>query len=259
MQPRLERYLWALVGETKEVLVEDFVGVYAAGSLALGAFQASRSDIDIAVVSRSELSDRSKDELVARLRHEVLACQARGLELVAYRYEVAMAGSAEPGFELELNTGPAMQFRVTWRPEDRPAEDGLFWYGLDRSLLHRTGRRLAGPPASDVFADLGPTDVSDLLVASLRWWIARPAPSDSTLVPGAEDAVLGACRALVKHRWDRWVSKVDAGLLLLEDGYQPSDVIRDAVAARSGGAPLSGERARRFQVQVLEEVSFADR
>jgi hypothetical protein len=156
---------------------------------------------------------------------------------------------------VELNTGPDMEFRVTWRPEDRPTDDGLFWYGLDRSLLHHQGLRLAGPSASHVFSDLAPTDVADLLVASLRWWIARPTPSDGTLMPGAEDAVLGACRALVKHRWERWLSKVDAGLQLLEDGYEPSDIIRDAVAARSGGPRLSGERARRFQVQVLEEIS----
>jgi hypothetical protein len=206
--------------------------------------------------------------MVERLRHEALACPARGLELVAYRQEVTMSGTTEPGFELELNTGPGMEFRVTWRPEDRPAEDGSFWYGLDRSLLHRRGLCLVGPPASHVFADLAPADVSDLLVASLRWWIARTTPSDTTrlpdaedatLVPGAEDAVLGACRALVKHRWDRWLSKVDAGLLLLEDGYEPGDIISDALAARSGGPSISGERARQFQLHVLEQVSGSDR
>jgi hypothetical protein len=168
---------------------------------------------------------------------------------------VTKSGTAEPGFELELNTGPGMDFRVTWRPEDRPAEDGLFWYGLDRSLLHSSGLRLVGPPAGELFAELPPADVSRLLVDSLRWWLARPQPAGATTAPGAEDAVLGACRALVKHRWDRWMSKVDAARYLLEDGYQPGDLIEDAVAARSGGPPLDGERARRFQRQVLAQLS----
>ena len=259
MQPRLEQYLRALVEEATAVLGDDLVGVYAAGSIALGAFQAGRSDIDVAVVCRSELPLSSKREVVERLRHEALACPARGLELVVYRQEVTRSGRAEPGFELELNTGPGMEFRVTWRAEDRPAEDGLFWYGLDRSLLHQSGLPLVGPPASEVFSDLAHEDVSDLLVDSLRWWLARPQPSDTTLQPGAEDAVLGACRALVQHRSRRWLSKVDAGLLLLEDGHDGGDVISDALAARSGGPPLSGERARRFQLQVLAQVSGSTR
>ena len=32
-------------------------------------------------------------------------------------------------------------------------EDGLFWYGLDRSILHQSGLSLLGPPASEMFAD----------------------------------------------------------------------------------------------------------
>ncbi len=259
MEPEVERYLQDLVEETEAVLGKDLVGVYAAGSVALGAFQPDRSDVDVAVVCRSALPHPLKGQLVEHLRHEALACPARGLELVVYRHDVAMSGTAEPGFELELNTGPAMDFRVTWRPEDRPAEDGSFWYGLDRSLLHHSGLRLAGPPASHVFSDLAPTDVSDLLVASLHWWIAQSLPSDTGPTPGAEDAVLGACRALVRFRSDRWLSKVDAGRQLVEEGYRPADIIEEAIAARSGGPPLSGERALLFQQQVLEEISGSHR
>jgi predicted nucleotidyltransferase len=207
VEPRVERYLRALVDEARTVLGEELAGVYAAGSVALDAFQPGRSDIDIALVCRSELPALSKDQLVQRLRHEVLECPARGLELVVYRREVAMSGTAEPGFELELNTGACMDFRVTLQPEDRPVEDGLFWYGVDRSILHQSGLPLLGPPASETFADLAPGDLRDLLVTSLRWWIALPTLSDDHPAPGAEDAVLGACRAPVRHRSQRWLPK----------------------------------------------------
>jgi len=253
--PQVEHYLRALVDETKAVLEGELVGVYGAGSVALGAFEAGRSDIDVAVVCRSELPDPQKSRLVDRLRHEVLHCPARGLELVVYRSDVAASGTAEPGFEVELNTGAGMDFRATSRPEDRPIEDGLFWYGLDRSLLHQSGLRLEGPAASHVFGDLDPSDLDALLMDSLRWWIARSARSDDVLLPGGEDAVLGACRALVRHRSARWVSKVDAGLRLLADGYEPGDLIDGAIAARSGGPPLDAERVRQFQHQVLEQIS----
>jgi predicted nucleotidyltransferase len=251
VQPPVERYLKALVEETEAVLDEELVGVYGAGSVALGAFQPGRSDIDVAVVCRSALPLVLKRHLVDRLRHEALRCPARGLELVVYRREVAMSGTAEPGFEFELNTGEGMDFRVTWRAEDRPVEDGLFWYGLDRSLLHQSGLALVGPPASKIFADLSDPALTDLLIASLRWWISNPMPSDPRGAPGAEDAVLGACRALVRHETGRWLSKVDAGLQLLDDGHEQADVIKEAVAARSGGQPPTTERAKLFQSQVL--------
>jgi predicted nucleotidyltransferase len=258
VQLRVERYLRALVDAARAVLGEELIGVYVGGSVALDAFQPGRSDIDIAMVCRSELSAPGKDQLMQRLRHEVLECPARGLELVVYRREVAVSGTAEPGFEVELNTGVDM-FRVTWRPEDRPVADGLFWYGLDRSLLHESGLTLTGPPAWDMFADLAPADLHDLLVTSLRWWIARPTPPDDHPAPGTEDAVLGACRALVRHQLQRWLSKVDAGLVMLERGYEPAEIIEESVAARSGGCPPDGGRARAFQQQILEEISGSHR
>lgn len=247
MEPNLERYLGALVERVRAELGPALVGAYATGSVAMDAFMAGRSDIDVAVVCRTAIASTSKSRLVQRLRHEAFECPARGLELVVYRLDVARSGTIEPGFELELNTGAGMESRVTLRPEDRPAEDGRFWYGLDRSILHERGLALVGPPPAEVFADLAPADLRDLLVASLRWWLARPTPSD--------DAVLGACRALVRHRSGRWLPKVEAGRRLLVDGYEPAGVIGASIAARSGGPPPDGVAARALQQRVLEEIS----
>ncbi|MDO1486541.1 nucleotidyltransferase domain-containing protein [Rhodococcus rhodochrous] len=253
----VERYLEALVKAARDVLGTEFVGAYAAGSLALNAFHAGRSDIDIALLCRDPLSEPVKRELIARLRHDALPCPARGLELVAYTVATARSGTGEPGFEVELNDGPAMAFRQTLRPADRPAIDGTFWYGLDRSILHQSGRVLAGPPASEAFAELAPEKLRGLLVDSLRWWMALLGPADDRPSPGADDAVLGACRALVRHRYGRWLSKVDAGRWLLEAGYQPAETIEQSIAARSGESPPSGRQARTFQEGVLRELLAA--
>jgi hypothetical protein len=248
-------YLDALVDAAREILGRDLVGVYAAGSLALDAFQPGRSDIDIALVCRTDLSAGAKEALVARLRHDALPCPARGLELVVYTLAAARSGAPEAGFELELNDGPAMAFRSTLRPEDRPVADGLFWYGLDRSILATRGRALLGPPAAEVFTDLGPVELTNLLIDSLRWWMALPTPPGDEPAVGADDAVLGACRALVRHRFGVWLSKVDAGRRLLTDRDRDADVIEQSIAARDGGPAPTGRRARAFQEQVLDEIS----
>src|SRR5215212_909281 len=233
------------------------MGAYAAGSLALDAYQPGRSDIDVALVCTRALRLTAKWELVARLRHEALPCPARGLELVVYRQEVTRSGTAEPGFEMELNTGPRMDFRATYDPRDRPAADGRFWYGLDRSLLHQSGLALLGPPAADAFADLSEVDLRRLLVDALTWWLARPTPVGDGPAPGSEDAVLGACRSLLRHREGIWLAKTVAGRRLVTAGDPAADLITRAVAARYGGPSPSGPEARAFQRRVRAEIAGA--
>jgi predicted nucleotidyltransferase len=202
----VRRYLAHLVAIARDVLGGNLVGAYAAGSIALDAYEPRRSDVDLALVCEDPLPLTDKESLVARLRHEILPCPARGLELVVYRRVVAESGTPEPGFELELNTGATMPFRATYDVADRPSEDGRFWYGLDRSILHQSGLQLLGPPADEVFADLSDEDLRTLLTDSLTWWLGRPSP----------DAVLGACRALFKVREGVWLSKAAAGRRLQE-------------------------------------------
>jgi hypothetical protein len=54
-------------------------------------------------------------------RHESLPCPARGLELVVYRREAVQSTSAEPNFELNLNTGRSMTFRLDLEPDPKRA------------------------------------------------------------------------------------------------------------------------------------------
>ena len=79
------------------MLGTEFVGAYAAGSLALNAFQPGRSYIDIAPLCRDPLSEAVKRELIAPLRHNALPCPARGLELVVCTVVTAQSGTGESG------------------------------------------------------------------------------------------------------------------------------------------------------------------
>ena len=172
---------------------------------------------------------------------------ARGLELVVYTRAAAGSGTPDPAFEVELNTGPGMDFRATYRPADRPAVDGLFWYALDRSILAGTDGSLVGPPASAVFTDVSAADLRDLLVDALTWWLRLPGDP--------VDAVLGACRSLVRVRDGRWLPKVAAAQRLVETGYQPADVLTAAIAARlESGSPPAGSAARAVQRAVRTEI-----
>lgn len=265
-------YLTALTDRTAEILGPDLVGVYAAGSIALDAYRHGRSDIDVAIVCAQPLELPAKQAIVAGLRQESLPCPARGLELVVYRSEVAAAGTAEPGFEVELNTGPRMTFRATWAGSDRAEDDGTFWYAIDRSILAERGRSLLGPPAAEVFTSVPEQALVELLIASLRWHLAQEvtAPADESAT-WTSDAVLNACRAWRRVQTGHWSDKVTAGRAVAQaasaasvsffgaDFADPVDpeVVEQALAARGGVAgPLVGQ-AQQFQRLVLAELQQA--
>lgn len=282
LDPDVLGYLEALTERTQLLLLSDLVGVYAAGSLALDAYDHGRSDIDIAIVCEAELRQATKEAIVAALRHESLPCPARGLELVVYRRAVAGAAGREPGFEVELNTGPRMEFRATYSGADRRERDGTFWYAIDRSIVAERGLALLGPPAPAIFASVSEQALVELLMTSLRWHlgievganmaaVADAAHDDIAEGDGAadddsswtDDAVLNACRAWRRVRNGYWSSKVDAGRQVLADrhaqlsGPEAGDevldhaVVQQALAARSGGPAPSAALARQFQREIL--------
>jgi hypothetical protein len=266
--PEARDYLAALTDRARVVLGDDLVGVYAAGSIALDAYQDGRSDIDIAIVVVAALELPTKRSIIDALRTESLPCPARGLELVVYRSDVASAGGPDPGFEVELNSGPQMPFRATFAGTDRLIEDGMFWYAIDRSILAERGLALTGPPASAVFRSVSEEDLVTLLGASLRWHLAVGAggSGDSETAIGelsdepaawTDDAVLNACRALRRVQSGHWYSKVDAGrqvLLAPATAAKVTAVVRQALDARAGGSSPSVRQAREFQRFVLAEI-----
>jgi hypothetical protein len=236
--PKTRAYLDELVGRLRTVPGTDLVGVYLGGSLALGGFDERRSDIDVAAVGHGALSDATKDAIVGSLRHESLACPARGLELVAYTAAAVRTPSAEPAYELNLNTGRAMPFHVSYAPGDDGGE-GEHWYAIDRAILRERGRVLLGPPAAEVFAAMPRAVMLRLLAESIRW-------HEEAGIARGDDAVLNACRALRYAEEGHWWSKQAAGEWAVErlgDGA----LVSDALAVRHGtGDGLDAVRVRRF-------------
>src|SRR3954465_456782 len=141
------------------------VGVCAGGSYALGAYEHGRSDVDVTAVARGPLPPAVKRGIVERVRHEALPCPARGLELVVYPLETARGGGGEPGFELNLNTGARMPFRV----DEAPGDIEGFWFAIDRAILREHGIPLLGPPPAEVFAPIPRATPLRLLGESVRW------------------------------------------------------------------------------------------
>jgi Domain of unknown function (DUF4111)/Nucleotidyltransferase domain len=221
----------------------DVVGVYAGGSYALGGYQPGSSDLDVAVVTRGAITAAEKGELVARLRHEVLPCPARGLELVVYSVADAASTGVAPAFQLNLNTGTTMAFRVDFVPD--PAEG--HWFAIDRAILHDHAVVLTGPPPQAVFGSIPRRLLLTVIADALTWHIDGET--------SASDAVLNACRALRFAFSGGWSSKASAGWWAL-DYVAEREVVRGALAARTGSRPPAEREARAFVENVLEEIEL---
>jgi predicted nucleotidyltransferase len=236
-------YLDDLARRSERLLGGRLVGMYLGGSLALGDYQPGRSDIDVAVVVDGELALETKEALVSAIRHEVLPCPARGLELVVYTRAAAASEVVDPHFELNLNTGAAMLFRKDLEPV--PTE--THWFALDRTILRAHGVALLGPPAVDVFGRIPREQLLAVAAQSLRWHERGGARTD--------DAVLNACRALRFAREDEWSSKPAAGRWAL-GRVVDSRTVSQALAARSGHEPPDPDSAAAFVAAVRAELEM---
>lgn len=225
-------YLREVVARLRTALGNELLGVYAGGSFALGGFDRSLSDLDVAAVVAGHPGRTTKQAIVEFLRHESLPCPARGLEFVLYAEPVLRTGTTDPGFELNLNSGARMSFRADYEPG---AE--RHWFAIDRSVLATHGLPLFGPPADRLFAPIPRGSLLDVVAEAVQW-------HRETHVVGS-DAVLNACRALRFAAEGVWTSKLDAGGWALERHESPR-LVAQALAARQSGESLPAYDVRRF-------------
>jgi hypothetical protein len=241
--PRIAAYHDELAARLHAVLADGLVGVYAGGSWALGDYEPGRSDLDVAAVSRGPLRRPAKEAIVAAIRHEALPCPARGLELVVYSDAAARACGVDADFELNLNTGAGMHFRADLEPGDE-----THWFAIDRAILAEHGLALVGPAAADVFAPVPRCPLLEVLLGGIRWWHAAE--------PASFDAVLNGCRSLRFAATGGWASKRAAAEWALDEGFD-SELVRDALAARTTRRALDPRRVRRFLAAVEERLRAA--
>ena len=199
------------------------VGAYAGGSWALGGYTPGRSDLDVALVVDGRLNGEDVDALAGRLSHGAVPCPARRLELVVYERGQASSPDRDAGFELNLNTGSGERDLVQRTPK---IGDG-HWFAIDRDIYSRAGLTLSGASATMVFAGPPDPELAALLADSVAWHRFGDVPRD--------EAILNACRGLLRMHEGIWYGKEEAGELAAEAGLAPRTLSADAVEARDGG------------------------
>jgi hypothetical protein len=244
-------YLRAVTTQVRDILGNRVVGVYTTGSLALGDYRPGRSDIDLMAVVADPADLDLRRQMAHQLDHRALACPAAGLEFVLYPLTTVSRPSAEAGYLLNFNTGPALPPVTSFEPGDGPA----FWYAIDRSITRQSGGSLYGPPAAQLFAALPFPDLMRVVIASVE------AHSDLAKGHLLDNAVLNGCRALSFARDRRWYPKADAAERTLPLASDFAPLITAAIASFGSGrqtaARLDPQSVRAFLSDVLRRLRSA--
>lgn len=235
---RMKRYDWAncskviqsevttLQAECVHMLGENLTGIYLHGSLALGGFQPARSDIDMIVTTREQMSVEQKRELIQLLfRVSKFPCPIdvwflTEHDLIPLQQPVPFAlhysEAQREDYEQELRNDSWQHWNERSQTEPQLA--------IYLTVLHHKGICLVGRPIAEMFPVVSEQMFRDELIASFE-------SSRADRLRDLIGFVLNACRTaayladkvlLAKDEGGEW------GLTNLPEAFHP--LIRQALA-----------------------------
>lgn len=229
----LRSYLDALTSQACAELGPSLVAVTLVGSAGAGWYEPGVSDVDVAVVVKRAMGERSARSLAEKLSHSQLPCPARKLELVVYRRDLLAEPSWPLPFELNFNTGEGTADHVGLDP----GAEAAHWFLLDLAIARERSTPLAGPPLHALLGEIPRPAVLEALGSALEWF--------DTEEPDHAASILAACRAWHYAEVGDWASKRDAAEWAAQRLSDPGPVHR-ALTLRGGGTaefPTGAEAA----------------
>jgi streptomycin 3"-adenylyltransferase len=230
---------------TGDILGGDVVGVYLHGSLALGCFNAARSDIDVLAVTRRKLTDDDKLAFVDLFLHASL--DPYGIEADVVTTEQLRTWRHPTPFELHYWESRREEF--AFDPLGTLASIGIENADLAAhvTVTRAAGIPLVGPPPEAVFPRVPDADLRDSLLRDLQW---------SRDVRSALYGVLSPCRIWATLETGGIHSKATGAAWALERlPHELKPLVERALASYTGtGEPIDAdEQERRRLLDYVDE------
>ncbi len=200
-----ELQLERLVRGLRATLGGNLAGAYLHGSLAMGAFDPERSDIDVLVVVHRGLAPAMRHALGELL----LTVSAAPYPIELSVLSVADASRMQHPVPFELHYSEAHRARWQQAGSERAARNDSGDPDLVAHVFatRRRGRTLAGPPPAS-WLPMPPRDaIADALLRDLHW--AREALARADGAAMARYLALNAARAIAWARDDVMLSKAE--------------------------------------------------
>jgi len=196
----IKRYLSDVHRVLHNALLDNFIGLYLHGSLAMGAFLPSRSDIDIIATLDWPLSDMQREELRHAASKVPLPSIVSGLDLTLLTTKTARHPSEDASWEAAIQV---RHVHASQQAQMRDRSDPFLF--IDVAIVREYGVALAGPRADESFGPVAAGLITDACGENCRVWANRDVFHDPT------SGVLNVCRAWRFLEEGDLVSKVEAG------------------------------------------------
>lgn len=239
--PEVNDLLLRLLENAKDILQDQFIGMYLYGSLSSGDFDPDSSDIDFVFVTRGLLSPETVDRLAAMHQQTWAASDKRAGKLEGAYIPQSLIRSHDPHGPAcpTINEG---KFYL-----DRPGSDWI----IQRHVIREYGVTIAGPAPKTLIDFVSPEEIREAVRGVLReWWfpmLDNPAWLHNNSRGYHSYAILSMCRVLhalehgtiaskpVAAHWaqqklgGQWVGIIDLALLARKPIPDEFDLLTPAI------------------------------
>ncbi len=249
---RIQELLNSFTTESRRILGDNLTGIYLHGSAVMGCFKPEKSDIDLIIVVKEEISDPIKRQFMDMVVELNKQAPKKGLELSIVREEVCKPFVYPTPFELHFSVAHLNWYQTN--PEDYVEK----MKGTDKDLaahftiIYHRGKALYGKEIREVFAEVGHEAYMDSI-----WCDIEGAVED--ILESPMYMILNLCRVLGYKEEGLILSKKEGGEWMLgklaeEDGY--TKLIRDALKEYATGLKMEPEEtlAQQFAEEMLERI-----
>jgi len=243
----------------KTRLAENLIGIYLHGSLATNCFNPLRSDIDLLVVTRFEMSLENKREITefllenSRCPSPVEISFLRREDLSAWKHPMPFDFHYSEDWRARFERDLADGSWKTWNDVQRYDDD----LAAHITVTSERGLCLYGLPKADVFPNVPKEDFVDSILGDVQ---SASFGLDAVLQFPVY-SVLNACRTFAYLQTERVMSKQEGGVWGMQNlPAQFCDVIKGALTEYREGeneSALEKERLIEFAEFMRREIERA--
>ena len=237
---------------SKNILCNNLVGIYLHGSLAMGCYNEKKSDIDLIIVVKNDISKEIKRRYMDMVVTLNSKAPPKGIELSVVKASVCKPFIYPTPFELHFSVA-----HLDWylsEPEDYIEK----MKGTDKDLaahftiIYHRGKTLYGKEIKSIFSEVSNEDYMDSI-----WFDVENAKED--IIDNTMYIILNLCRVLAYKKERLILSKQEGGEWAINCLSRPQykDMVLLALEEyRTGNAmSITREDAVKFAEYMSKQIS----